>query len=303
MLLYTVMEHREIMMQVLRPRTVAETLHLLDGAGDDAKVIAGGTALMLMIRAGLIFPDLLVALDRVDGLDYLTVESDVIRVGALTSLRTMERSPELQKVVPTLTAALGLVANHRVRQRATIGGNLSESDYASDPPAVLTTLGCQVRIVSARGERLLPLSEFLVGYYETALQHGELVSEVLIPVPSPTARTLYIKYISRSAEDRPCVGVAAYVDRDESGRCSDVRVAVAGATATPFTLTDVTDGCRGAVADGTTWREVAAAYRDGIEPIDDARGSAGYRKQVVGNLVRRALDVVSTPGENGAFRL
>lgn len=292
-----------MMMRVLRPETIAEALRLLDGSGDDVKVIAGGTALMLMIRNGLIFPEQLVALDRVTGLDYVRVEDGVIRLGALTSLRALERSPELQRVVPTLTAALGLVANHRVRQRATVGGNLSEADYASDPPAVLATLGCQVRIAGTGAERVLPLSDFLVGYYETALEHNELVSEVLVPVPSPTARTVYIKYVSRSSEDRPCVGVAAYVDRDESGRCTDVRVAVAGATATPFVLSEVTAGCRGGPADGTTWSEVAAAYRDGIEPIDDARGSATYRKHVVGRLVRRALDAVSTPGENGAFRL
>jgi carbon-monoxide dehydrogenase medium subunit len=149
----------------------------------------------------------------------------------------------------------------------------------------------------------LPLPEFLVGYYETALEHNELVSEVLVPLPAPTARTTYIKYISRSAEDRPCVGIAAYLDRDAAGRCTDLRVAVAGATATPFTLADVTDSCRGSQADGTTWREVAAAYSESIEPIDDARGSAPYRKHVVGSLVRRALDAVSTPGENGAIRL
>jgi carbon-monoxide dehydrogenase medium subunit len=290
-------------MRVLRPQTIAETLRLLDEAGDDTKVIAGGTALMLMIRNGLLFPEQLIALDRVSGLDYVNVEANVIRLGALTSLRALERSAELQKVVPTLTQALGLVANHRVRQRATIGGNLSESDYASDPPAVLTTLGCQVRIVSTNSERLLPLPEFLVGYYETALEHNELVSEVLVPLPAPTARTTYIKYISRSAEDRPCVGIAAYLDRDAAGRCTDLRVAVAGATATPFTLADVTDSCRGSQADGTTWREVAAAYSESIEPIDDARGSAPYRKHVVGSLVRRALDAVSTPGENGAIRL
>jgi carbon-monoxide dehydrogenase medium subunit len=116
-----------MMMRVLRPQTIAETLHLLDEAGDDSKLIAGGTALMLMIRNGLLFPEQLIALDRVSGLDYVNVEANVIRLGALTSLRALERSAELQKVVPTLTQALGLVANHRVRQRATIGGNLSET--------------------------------------------------------------------------------------------------------------------------------------------------------------------------------
>jgi carbon-monoxide dehydrogenase medium subunit len=282
---------------------VAAALQLLDEGGDDCKVIAGGTALMIMMRNGLVFPDQLVALDRLSMLDYIDVDGGSIRLGALTSLKTMQHAPELRSAVPTLTAALGLVANHRVRQRATIGGNLSESDYASDPPAVLTTLGTRVRITSSAGERWLPLPEFLVDYYSTALEQNELVTEVEIPRPSPTARTTYLKYVSRSAEDRPCVGVAAYVDVDQSGRCTDVRVAVAGATATPFTLPSVTDGCRGARPDRTTWREVAAAYGEAIQPIDDVRGSSAYRKHLTTALVDRALETVSAGGENGAARL
>ncbi len=290
-------------MRVHRPETTAAALRLLDEGGEDTKVIAGGTALMIMMRSGLVIPEQLVSLDRLPGLDAVAVDGDVIRLGALVSLRSMERSAALARVVPTLTAALGLVANHRVRNRATIGGNLSESDYASDPPAILTTLGCRVRLTSAASERWLDLSEFLVGYYETALEANELVTEVEVVRPSPTARTTYLKYVSRSAEDRPCVGVAAYLDVDEAGRCTDVRVAVAGATATPFTLPDVTGGCRGAAAHTTTWQDVASAYAATIDPIDDLRGSAAYRKHVTGELVGRALAAVAAGTDNTALRL
>jgi carbon-monoxide dehydrogenase medium subunit len=290
-------------MRVHRPHTVSAALRLLDEGGDDCKVIAGGTALMIMMRNGLVFPDQLVALDRLSTLDHIDVGAGTIRLGALTSLKTMQLAPDLRSAVPTLTSALGLVANHRVRQRATIGGNLSESDYASDPPAVLTTLGTRVRLTSSTSERWLPLPEFLVDYYETALAPGELVTEVEISRPSPTARTTYIKYVSRSAEDRPCVGVAAFLDVDRAGRCTDVRVAVAGATSTPFTLPSVTDSCRGSRPERTAWREVAAAYGAAIAPIDDVRGSSAYRKHLTTVLVERALETVSTSGENGATRL
>jgi len=290
-------------MRVVRPETIAETLRHLDEAGEDTKIIAGGTALMLMMRNGLLFPDQLIALDRVSELDYIAVEQGTVRLGALTSLRAMERSSELRSVLPTLTATLSLVANHRVRQRATIGGNVSEADYASDPPSVLTVLGCSVRVVSSSGERVVPLSDFLVSYYETALEPDELVTEVLVPRPSPTARTTYIKYVSRSAEDRPCVGIAAYLDVDESGNCTDVRVAVAGATATPFTLPDINTAFAGGRVDVGSWREIAEAYSSTINPIDDARGTATYRKHVVGQLVQRALETASNQQVNGAFRL
>ena len=290
-------------MRLLRPQSVAEAIRLADEGGEESKVIAGGTALMLMMRNGLLDPDPLIALDRVPGLSYIDAGDDVVRLGALTTLRRLQRAPELVHVLPTLAASLGLVANHRVRRRATIGGNLSEADYASDPPAVLITLGCRVRISGPGAERELPLSEFLVDFYETALAPNEIVTEVLVPRPPSTARTIYLKYVSRSAEDRPCVGVAAYLDRDESGRCREVRIAVSGATATPFTLTEVTGGVRGAPVDARVWDDVAEAYSAAISPIGDGRGSAGYRKHVTGQLIRRALGEITGDGENGARRL
>lgn len=290
-------------MRLLRPQTMAEATRLVDEGGEGSKVVAGGTALMLMMRNDLLIPDQLIALDRVPGLSYIDVGAETVRLGALTTLRRLQRAPELKRVLPTLAMSLGLVANHRVRQRATIGGNLSEADYASDPPSVLTTLGCRVRLTSHDSERELPLPEFLLDFFETALAPNEIVTEVLVPRPPPSARTTYLKYVSRSAEDRPCVGVAAYLERDESGRCREIRVAVSGATPTPFTLGEVTRGFRGAPAGDQVWNEIAEAYGEAVRPISDGRGSAAYRRHVIGQLIRRALAEVADDGENGARRL
>lgn len=290
-------------MRLSRPQTIDEALRLAEESTADTKIIAGGTALMLMMRHGLLFPDHLIALERIPGLAYVDASDEVIRIGALAPLRRLQRTPELADAVPTLAETLGLVANHRVRGRATIGGNLAEADYASDPPAVLTTLGCRVRLRSVDSERVLSLPEFLVGFYETALRHSEILTEILLPRPAPTARTVYLKYVSRSAEDRPCVGVAAYLDVDTAGRCRDLRIAVAAATATPFTLPDVTTACQGDVAGEELWNEVAAEFSSAIAPISDGRGSAEYRKQVTGELVRRALRMAWGEGANGAMRL
>lgn len=290
-------------MQFSRPESTGEALQILADGGEDCTVIAGGTAVMLMMRNGLLHPEHLVSIDRLPDLDFVHTGDESVRLGSLTKLRTMERSPALHSVLPTLGQTLGLVANHRVRQQATIGGNVSEADYASDPPAVLTTLDCRVRLVSTRGERWLPISEFLVDYYTTAKEPDELVLEVVIPRPSPTAHTTYIKYVSRSSEDRPCVGVAAYVDLDEGGRCANLRVAIAGATSTPFVLSEATDACRGATFDSAAWREVAGSYEAGIRPIDDVRGASAYRKHVTGELVLRALQAASSAQPNGAMRL
>lgn len=291
------------MPRLFRPQTLSETLRLLAESGEDTKVVAGGTAVMLMMRAGLLHPEELISIDRVAELNYVTVEPTAIRLGALACMRDLERSNSLSSVLPTLTGAIALVANHRVRRRATIGGCISEADYASDPPAVLASLGANVRIASLHGEREIPVSDFLVGYYETALRHDELVKEIVIPRPSSGVHTTYLKYVSRSAEDRPCVGVAAYVDTEESGRPKRVRVAVAGATATPFMLGDIMAILNGSPLDSAACRAIGDAYQDAIEPISDARGSSDYRRRVTGRLVTRALQTALTESGNKAFRL
>ncbi len=290
-------------MQLTRPMSTDEALGVLADAGEDCTVIAGGTAVMLMMRNGLLHPEHLLSLDQVPGLDTIDVTADEVRLGASVRLRDVELSPAVQSALPTLTGALGLVANHRVRRQATVGGLVCEADYASDPPSIFVTLGGRVRLASVRGERCMPMSEFLVDYYTTAKEPDELLLEVVVPRPPSTARTTYIKYVTRSSEDRPCVGVAAYLDLDSGGRCSDVRVAVAGATSTPFTLPEVTEAVRGSGPDTALWRQVGDAYRDAIAPISDIRGSAVYRKHVVGELVGRALETVGAAGTNGAMRL
>lgn len=290
-------------MQVLRPTSVAETLTLLNESDEGTKIVAGGTALMLMLRNGLIFPTDLIALERIEGLNYIETNDTTIRIGALTTLRTIERSEELQSLLPTLTQALGMVANHRVRNRATIAGNVCEADYASDPPAILATLGCQVRVLGPRGERLIALTDLLVDYYETSLDHNELAVEVIIPRPDAGTRTNYLKYVSRSSEDRPCVGVAASLSLDSTGRCLGVDVQVAGATPTPFSVPSVLRECIGADSGDAAWDHIARSYAEGIEPIDDARGSAEYRKRVTGVLVGRALREMNDDYVNGATKL
>lgn len=290
-------------MQVLRPTGVPETLAMLDASDEGSKIIAGGTALMLMLRNGLIFPTELIALDRIEGLDYIEADDEAIRIGALTTLRSIERSQEMKALLPTLTQALGMVANHRVRNRATIAGNVCEADYASDPPAILTTLGCQIRVASTKGERLIALGDLLVDYYETSLEHNELAIEVIIPRPDASTRTNYVKYVSRSSEDRPCVGVAASLSTDDNGRCRSVNVQIAGATSTPFSVPSVLEESTGAALGDATWEHIARSYAEAIEPIDDARGTADYRKRVTRVLVGRALREMNEDYVNGATKL
>jgi aerobic carbon-monoxide dehydrogenase medium subunit len=182
---------------------------------------------------------------------------------------------------PVLARAFGLVASPRVRNVATVGGVLADAEYASDPPAMLAALGARAVLRSPRGDREVTVGELILGYYETCIEPDELL--VQVRVPAQPARATYRKFRSRSAEDRPCVAVAA---TRGGGR---LRVVVGAVAEVPQHFPDV---C--ALADGRLDTEVATEigrrYAERIEPIDDARGSGAYRRRVTAVEVRRALE-------------
>lgn len=278
-----------------RPETIEAALETLADAGDEGKLIAGGTALALMLRHRLVSPAVLISLDRVAGLTGVHASAESIRIGAMTSLREVEGSPEVRQACPALAAACADVGNVRVRNQATLGGNLAEADYASDPPTVLFALEASVRAVSASGQRLIPLSDFFQGFYTTALEPDEILTEIVIPRPPATKRMVYLKYRSRSSEDRPCVGVAAVADFND-GVCFDLSLAVGAACETPQRVADVEALANGKPLDSSLVREVAEGYAARIDALDDLRGSAWYRSQMIRVFVRRALEEVGSVG-------
>jgi carbon-monoxide dehydrogenase medium subunit len=213
----------------------------------------------------------------------------VLRLGALTTLRAVAEAPLVRERVPLLAGACALVGNVRVRNAATVGGNLCEADYASDPPAVLVALDARVRVHGGGGEREVPVADLIADFYENTLGPDEIVTDVLVPIPPAGTHGVYLKYVTRSSEDRPCVGAAALVRQDADGRLADVRVAVGAVAGQPLRLPTVEAQARGQVPSETLFRELGEQYADAVEPVSDARGSATYRKRMVAVFVRRAL--------------
>lgn len=276
-------------MRVHQPETVDEALDLLSELGDEAAVISGGTAMVLMLKTGLIAPEAMVSLGRISGLSGIVEDDGLLKLGALTTLRAGETSPLVREVLPVLSDTLGKVANVRVRNVATIGGNLAEADYASDPPATLLALRSSVVARSKRGERVIPLTDFFVDFYETALEPDELITEVRVPMLNPTSGASYIKYVTRSSEDRPCVGVAAVVDLEKDNVCRSLRVVVGAVAATPQEVQAAEDLAVGKNLDDELVGEIAQAYSESIDPIDDLRGSKWYRRKMIGVFVKRTI--------------
>ncbi len=284
-----------------RPRSLEEACAALARYEGEARAIAGGTALVLMLRQGLVAPPALVRLDGIPGLDTIVEENGVLRLGALAPLSAVAASPVVRAHVPVLADACALVGNVRVRNAATIGGNLCEADYASDPPGVLVALDARVRVQGTAGTRELPVAELVRDFYETVLAPDELVTEVRIPLPAP-ADGVYLKYVTRSAEDRPCVGVTALVRRAPDGRLGEARVVVGAVADRPLRLPEAEALARGAEPSEELFRAVGAAYSEVVEPVSDARGSAAYRQQMVAVFVRRALRA-AVAGQRGAQRV
>jgi aerobic carbon-monoxide dehydrogenase medium subunit len=276
--------------EFLRPTSLQEAVGALAEHGDEVRLIAGGTALVLMLKNRLISPSKLLSLDLVPELRYIEHQPGTgLRIGALTTIREAELSPLVREVNPTLAHTFGEVANVRVRNAATVGGNLAEADYASDPPCALVAMRASVTAVSTRGERTIPLVEFFKGFYETALAPDEILTELVVPDPAPTARSAYLKYVTRSSEDRPCVGVAALVERGADGLCQELRVVVGAVDETPREIPAAEALARGQRLSDELIAEIGERYGEEIEPLSDMRGSDWYRRQVIKVFVGRAI--------------
>ena len=284
------------------PDTVEEVLALLAEHGDDAKLVAGGTAFTILWRTGLISAGHLIGCTKLPGLDAITTTDGVVSLGALARLRSTEISGQVRDRLPVLAAALGHVGNLRVRNAATWGGNVAEADNTSDLPCLLAALDADVHVRSMTGARTIPIAEFFVDYFETALAPEEFVTEVRVPIPATRCGGSYVKFVSRSAEDRTCLGVAAFVERAEDGTCESVRVAAIGAGPVPLRIPEAEHDLHGAALTPESMRELAARYVAAADPLSDIRGSAEFRLQVLPELVVEALTRASA-GHDGAVLL
>lgn len=285
---------------VIEVSTVDDAVEALGAQGEDAMVLAGGTALMIMLRARLIAPSTIVSIGRVQGLREISVEDGMLSIGALVTLDEVARSLVVHDAASSLAEVFDVVGNIRVRCAATVGGLLAEADYASDPPCALLALGARVVIAGPRGTRAVGIGDFLVGYYQTVLEPDELVVALQVPVQEPGAVAVYEKFRTRSTEDRPCVGVFASTTIAPDGTCSSLRLAIGAVSERPERFADLEQAAVGAVLDEGVARHVADGYAERIRTLDDMRGSSWYRTEMVRVWGRRALLATTEPHRRNA---
>jgi len=246
--------------ELLEPKSLREAVAALEAS--DARPMAGGTAIMLMMKAGVLSPSRLVSLRRLN-LEGIELTNGTLRIGSMTSLRSMEKSDVVRKGWPVIAKTLRTLSNVRVRNVATLGGHLAHGDPHMDLPPLLAALGATVTIAGARGERTSPVEALYSGYLETTLKAGELITQVQIPALGKK-RAAYLKCTTRSADDWPALGVAVVMDGDKP------TIVVSAATDRPTRLASV-----------------EAAETLHIE--GDLHGSAAYKKQLLRVYLKRAV--------------
>jgi aerobic carbon-monoxide dehydrogenase medium subunit len=276
--------------ELVEPATLDEAVRLLDPDDPGVRAIAGATALIPMMKAGLFQPNRLISLRRLDG-ELRGVHADGsggLRIGALTTLSELEHSSRLAVSVPAMSRALRTLSNVRIRNVATLGGHLGHGDPHMDLPPILMTLNARVRAVGAGSERWIDMNELAVGYYQTALGRDELIADVSIPSQPTRVCTSYTKFTALSADDWPTVGVAVWF-RIEANQIVDPRVAVSAATERPTRVPGAEAILTHASPTPETFSRAADAAAEGVEPLGDIRGSAAYKREMVRVHVRRAL--------------
>ena len=282
------------------PATLGEAVALLDSEDRSVRAIAGGTALMLMMKTRLFQPTRLVSLRRLNGdlRGIRATEGVGLRIGAMTSLAELEYSPVLAQAFPVMSRALRTLSNIRVRNVATLGGHLAHGDPHMDLPPILVTLGARILAVSARGQRWIDVSDLFTGYYQTSLAKDELITAVDVPNQPSGVYCWYEKFTARSADDWPTVGVAAWY-RVDSHVITEARVAVSAATECPVRVPGAETLLIGTSPARQVFSEAADAAADEVQPIADLHGSASYKREMVRVHVRRALEHAMNSGSRG----
>lgn len=275
------------------PTTLKKVFALMAKHGDDGRVMAGGTSMIIMMRQRLLMPKVVISLNRVPKFDKIAYSAkDGLRIGAGARHRDIELSKAVEQHYPLLHETFRKVAQPRIRNMGTIGGNLAAGDPLTDPGASLIALDAEVTLTSSKGQRTLPLDEFFIDYYQTAMEPGELLTEIHVPPPTRPGWA-HIKFTPRSVEDFATVGVAVTL-RTIDGICEDIRIGLNSVASTIIHAKQTEAVLRGKAISDTLLNQAGETAVTEVDPTDDNRGSAEYKRELVKVLVRRAVDEATT---------
>ena len=274
--------------EYLRPKTIPEAVALLQQHGDDAKILSGGQSLIPMMKLRLARPGFLVDINSIDGLSYIKEEGGFLKIGGLTREAELEGSSVVRSKYPLLMDTAAVIADPQVRNMATVGGNLAHGDPANDHPATMVALGAQVVATGAKGDRVIPIEEFFVTLFTTALKHDEILTEIRIPIPPAKSGGAYFK-LERKVGDFATAAVAVQLTLDAGGAVQKAGIGLTNVGPTPIKASKAEDFLKGKKPDAATLAQAAQLASDAAQPSSDLRGPAEYKKGLVKELTKRAL--------------
>jgi len=266
--------------------------------GDDAKFLAGGQSLIPAMNFRLARPAVLIDINGIEGLADVRTSDATTRVGPLTRYRALQRDADFARLFPLIAEALPHIAHPQIRNRGTIGGNLSHADPASELPAIAVALRARLRVQAAKRERWIAASDFFAGALTTDLKPDEMLTEVELPAQMSRAGNCFME-IARRRGDFAIVGVAAQVTLGDHDGCSDVRLIFCGVGEIPVDASSAAGALIGHAPTETTLREVAASVQTMIEPAGNVHATADYQRHLAGVLTMRALQTAYQRGRDG----
>jgi carbon-monoxide dehydrogenase medium subunit len=270
------------------PGSLAEAISLLNKYGDDAKVLSGGHSLIPMMKLRLATPAYLIDINGIPGLSHIKEDNGIVRIGALVREAEVEHSDLLAKHFPIFKDVTKLIADPQVRNMGTLGGNLAHGDAANDHPAVMLALRASVAITGADGEREVPIDEFFYGFYMTAVQQGEILTEIRIPVPPAGTGSAYHK-LERKVGDYATSGAAVQLTIGEMGVVTAAGIALTNVNSVPLRAVRSEEALVGKPLSEDTIALAAQYASEDCNPSADLRGSEEYKRHVTGVLVKRMI--------------
>lgn len=273
-----------------RAKTLNEALILLDKHKEDCKVICGGQSLLILMRQGLVAPKNLIDIKNVKELSYIDYDPKKgLKIGTATTHREIEKSPVIKKFYPVLVEMEENLASVQTRNWGTIGGNLAHGDPAGDPGPILIALNASVKLACKEKERILPLEEFFIDIFETALEEGELLIEIRVPAPPKKTAVAYEKF-NIIKNHQGIVSVAASVSLGPDGAtCKDVRIVLGAAAATPLRAREAEEMLKGKKMESKILARVAEKASDESDPVGDIHATETYRRSLVVALTKRVV--------------
>ena len=274
------------------PATIDEALALLQEHGDEAKILAGGHSLIPMMKLRFASPTHLIDINNIPGLSYLKEEGDYLKIGAMTREAEVEHSTIIKEKYPIFTDATKLIADPQVRNMGTIGGNLAHGDAANDHPAVMIALRAEVEITSQAGKRSVSIDEFFFGFYMTAVQEGELLTEIRIPTRGGRQGGAYHK-IERKVGDYATVGVAVQLGVDDDGTCNYIGIGLTNVNSVPMRAARSEEALLGTKLTDADIAKASLYASEDCNPTADLRGDEEYKRHLVnvvtGRMIRKAM--------------